>query len=257
MFGKGYIFVLIKGFFKLLIVSLILFVVGILVWRFNEAKPPVELVTLTPNDKLVDVYKEKGDDLVLFTQEQNSMTRAEDNYGYFAVCDVVFIPEIEQLQILVRYNDSTLKALKKDYSEEFSYLGEDEYPDSSKDWYDVSVLLSRDLTPENTEDNLGDVRDAILLKRIFPTSVAESTHVGRYSYRRLVFDGVTVDKETLAVFADIYYIGDVRYNDVDFDVYNDSAYGTLCLYTFMDRDVFVELTRDDVKALENYIKNGA
>lgn len=257
MFGKGYIFVLIKGFFKLLIVSLILFVVGILAWRFSESKPPRELVTLTPNEGLVEVYKEKGEGVELLTQEQNSMTRAEDNYGYFAVCDVVFIPEIEQLQILVRYNDSTLKALKKDYSEDFSSLEEDEYPDSSKDWYDVTVLLSRDLTPDNAEDNLGDVREAIEFKRIFPTNVAESEHVGRYSYRRLVFDGVTVDKETLAVFADFYYVGDIRYNEEDFDVYTDSAYGTLCLYTFMDKNVPVEMTKDDVKALENYIKNGA
>lgn len=257
MFGKGYIFTLIKGFFKLVIVALILFVVGILAWRFSEATPKKELLTLTPNEKLVEAYKEKGEKLVLVTQEQNSITRAEHNYGYFAVCDVVFIPEIEQLQILVRYNDSTLKALKNDYKEDFSHLGEGEYPDSSKDWYDVSVLISRDLTPDNSEDNLGNVRDAIKLIRISPTSVAESTHEGRYSYRRLVFDGVTLDKETLAVFADFYYLGDIRYKEEGFDVNNDSAYGTLCLYTFKDNDVFTELTKDDIKAIENYIENDA
>lgn len=257
MFGKGYIFSLIKGFFKLVIVALILFVVGVLAWRFSEATPKKELLTLTPNDKLAEAYKTKGEELVLVTQEQNSMTRAEHNYGYFAVCDAVFIPEIEQLQILVRYNDSTLKALKNDYYEDFSHLGEGEYPDSSEDWYDISVLISRDLTPDNSEDNLGDVREAIELIRIFPTSVAESTHEGRYSYRRLVFDGVKLDKETLAVFADIYYFGDVKYKNEDFDVYNDSAYGTLCLYTFMDKDVYVEMTKDDIKAIEEYIENDA
>ncbi len=257
MFGKGYIFALIKGFFKLIIVALIMFVVGILAWRFSESTPPKDLITITPNEKLVEAYKEKGEALVLVTQEQNSMTRGEDNYGYFAVCDVVFIPEIEQLQILVRYNDSTLKALKEDYKEDFTHLGEGEYPDSSKDWYDISVLISRDLTPDNAEDNLGDVRDAVELKRVFPTSVVESRHEGRYSYRRIVFDGVSIDKETLAVFADFYYLGDVRYNDEGFDVYNDSAYGTLCLYTFMDKNVVLEITDDNVKEIEKYIENDA
>lgn len=251
MFGKGYIFAIIKGFFKLIILTVIMLVVGIFIWRFITSTPPSELMTLTPNERLVEAYREK-ESIALVTQEQNNITRAEDNYGYFSVADVVFIPEIEQLQILVKYNDSTLKALKKDYPEDFAALGEKEYPDSEKDWYDVSVVLARDLTPDNEEDNLGSSRESVELNRIKPTEVSESVHVSRYSYRRLIFDGVALDDLTLAVYADFFYIGDIAYESADFDIYTDSAYGTLCLYTFADETLDVELTTDDVKAIESY-----
>ena len=250
MFGKNYIFVIIKSFFRLLIATVILLVVGVFVWRFITSAPPKELTVITPSESLCGAYSDG--ELKLITQEQNNITRAENNYGYFSVADVVFIPEIEQLQILVRYNDSTLKALKKDYAEDFAELGEDEYPDSSLDWYDVSVVISRDLTPENSEDNFGNSPTAVELTRVKPTEVSESLHADRYSYRRLVFDNVPVDELTLAVYADFYYLGDVAYENEGFDIYTDTAYGTLCLYTFADKTLEVELTKDDIEAIENY-----
>lgn len=251
MFGKGYVLAIIKWFFRLIIATVIALVVGIFVWRFITSTPPDELMTVTPNDRLVEAYNANGG-LVMITQEQNTITRNEKSYGYFAVSDVVFIPEIEQLQILVRYNDSTLKALKKDYAEDFAELGEDEYPDSSLDWYDVSVVISRDLTPDNSEDNFGSSPSVVELTRVKPTEVSESLHVDRYSYRRLIFDNVPVDELTLAVYADFYYLGDVAYEKADFDIYTHTAYGTLCLYTFADKTLEVELTKDDIEAIENY-----
>lgn len=252
MFGKNYIWTVIKGFFRLILVTVILLVVGVFVWRFATAKPPKELTVLTPNEKLVNLYSEGN--LKLVTQEQSNITRADSSYGYFAVADVVFIPEIQQLQILVKYNDSTLKALKKDYADDFSELGEDEYPDSLKDWYDITVVLARDITPDNKDDNYGNNRESVELIRIQPTEVSGSTHKGRYSYRRLVFDDVPLDELTLAVYADFYYVGDIAYNDPDFDIYNDTAYGTLCLYAFADKTLDVKLTNADVKSLEQYVK---
>lgn len=250
MFGKGYIFKLIKSFFSLMVGTVILLVVGVFVWRFITSAPPKELTSITPDGKIVAAYHDGS--LELVTQEQNTITRTEKNYGYFSVADVVFIPEIEQLQILVKYNDSTLKALKEDYAEDFAHLGEKEFPDSDKDWYDVTVVLARDLTPDNEEDNLGNDRESVELSRIQPTQVSGACHKDRYSYRRLVFDNVSIDEPTLAVYADFYYVGDVAYNNEDFDIYEDVAYGTLCLYTYADPTLEVKLTRDDIKAIENY-----
>ena len=251
MFGKGYIFTLIKWFFRLILITLVTLVVGIFAWRFVTSTPPKELMTLTPNDRIAEIYEGKGD-LYLITQEQNSITRSEQSYGYFAVCDVVFVPEAEQLQILIRYNDSTLKALKEDYAEDFAGLSDSEFPDSALDWYDISVVLARDLTPDNSEDNLGNSREAVELTRIMPTEVSASLHTDRYSYRRLVFDGVPVDPLTLAVYADFYYLGDIAYKNEGFDIYTHEAYGTLCLYTFKDNTIVLELTKEDIKAIEEY-----
>ena len=232
--------------------TLIALVVGVFVWRFVTSVPPSELTALTPNEEIVGAYEDGS--LKLVNQEQNNITRTEKNYGYFSVAQVVFIPEINQLQILVQYNDSTLKALKSDYADDFSSLGEKEYPDPEKDWYDVSVVLARDLTPENSEDNLGNDRESGERVRIAPTKVSGAAHKDRYSYRRLVFDNVPLDSLTLAVYADFYYLGDVAYNNEDFDIYEDSAYGTLCLYTFADKTLEVKLTKDDIKAIENFEK---
>ena len=252
MFGKDYVYAIIKGFFRLLIVTVILLVVGVLVWRFITATPPKELMTLSPNDKLVEQYEAEGNIKLVTQKQENTITSAEYNYGYFSVADVVFIPEIQQLQVLVKYNDSTLKALKKDYAEDFAHLGEKEYPDSNKDWYDVSVVLAKDRTPENKDDNLESKKEAVELVRIMPTEVSASMHKGRYNYRRLIFDNVPIDELTLAVYADFYYIGDVAYTKEDADIYTDIAYGTLCLYSFADKTVDVKLTKDAVKAIENY-----
>lgn len=269
MFGKGFVFTIIKAFFKLLVVSVIILILGVFVWRFITSEPDDELMVLSPNDRLVEAYNEDGQ-LKLVTQKLNNITLAPTNYGYFSVRDVVFIPEIEQLQVLVQYNDSTLEALKKDYPDHFEDLGEGEYPDSDKDWYDISVVLVRDLTPENEDDNLTTERGAVEMMRILPTEVTETHHESRYSYRRIVFDNVPVSSltaaekategnsktdgdATLAVYLDFFFLGDVKYKtDPSFDIYNDTAYGTLCLYTFKDKTLEVELTEDDIEAIKNY-----
>ena len=126
MFGKDYVFVIIKAFFRLMLGTLIALVVGVFVWRFVTSVPPSELTALTPNEEIVGAYEDGS--LKLVNQEQNNITRTEKNYGYFSVAQVVFIPEINQLQILVQYNDSTLKALKSDYADDFSSLGERSIP---------------------------------------------------------------------------------------------------------------------------------
>lgn len=249
MFGKDYIFKIIKSFLSLILGTVILLVVGVFVWRFITSVPPAELTALTPDEKIVEAYSDG--ELKLVTQDQNNITRTEKNYGYFSVADVVFIPEINQLQILVKYNDSTLKALKEDYADDFAELG-DGYPDSEKDWYDVTVVLARDLTPDNAEDNFGNGRESVELTRIQPTRVSGTAHKDRYSYRRLVFDDIPLDALTLAVYADFYYVGDVAYNNGGFDIYEDTAYGTLCLYAYADKTIDVKLTKDDIKAIESY-----
>ena len=91
MFGKDYIFKIIKSFLSLILGTVILLVVGVFVWRFITSVPPAELTALTPDEKIVKAYSDG--ELKLVTQDQNNITRTEKNYGYFSVADVVFIPE--------------------------------------------------------------------------------------------------------------------------------------------------------------------
>ena len=248
MYGKFDFFLFVKLFFKFLVLVVVLLVVGTFVWRFSVSRVPSELTALSPNDALAEAYERHGDALVLLTQEQNTTTRAEKNYGYFTVCDAVFVPEIDQLQLLVRYNDSTLEATEKDYGLEEGAL------DPSRDWYDITLLVMTDKTPNNAEDNLlkdlGEHRDAIGFVRIQPTAVSGSMHSGLHSYRRLVFDGIDpTETEVLAVFADFYFVEDVPYTKADFDVYTEEAYGALCLYAYTEETAERELTKKDIAAI--------
>lgn len=227
MFGKWDIFDVIKAFFRFLVGVSVGAVCVVLLWRVITSSVPKDLTRISMNDAVSEAYAQKGDDLLLYTQEQNSITRNESNYGYFSSCAVLFIPEAEQVQLLIRYNDSTLKALQRDY-------GLAELPDSSMDWYDVTLVVATDITPENKEDNLVSDPESVLLSRVTPTYVSESQHRGRYSYRRLVYDGVEFDDLLLAIYADFYYVGDIRYLEEGFNIYTDEAYGTLCLYAYTE-----------------------
>ena len=244
MFPRLTAFDIVKLFFRALFTLLVVAVFVVLFWRMSSSRVPKALLALTPNEVLLEAYDTYGDGLLKLTQEQNSITRNKENYGYFAVSSAVFVPKAEQLQLLIRYNDSTLEALRKDYELDF-------LPEADKDWYDVTLVLAIDKTPENTEDNLLSDPESVELVRVKPSELVASEHHGRHNYRKFIFDGVKLDGTLLAVYADFYYVDDKAYEAEDFDVYTDKAYGTLCLYAYTEDAINKEapLTEDERTAL--------
>ncbi len=228
MFGKWDIFDVVKAFFRFLVVVAIGAVFAALLWRMVTSRVPSELKEISRNEILDAAYAERKSDLRIVTQEQNSITRGEKNYGYFTACQMLWIPEAEQLQLLIRYNDSTVKATVRDYDLAAA-------PDPELDWYDVTLVVATDLTPDNEEDNITELIDpeAVLLARLHPTEVSMRVHKGLHSYRRLVFNGVK-EENLLAIYADFFYVGDKAYETENFDIYTDEAYGTLCLYAYTE-----------------------
>lgn len=200
---------------KSLFVLLILAVNAIIVWRilFSD-KLPERVDALTPNAALSAAAAQYGDGLILQYQEQATVTKGGRSYGYFGIPEAVFIPEANQVQIVFRYNNSTLKNVARDY-------GLPDTPDKAAHLFDVTLVRTVDLTPTVSADNADpDFLDTV---RYFPTEasvVRDTTKL--YTYYRYVFEGVTVDAGTVGVFADVYYVGDVNYEK--------EAYGTLCLY---------------------------
>lgn len=224
---------IIGGILKLIVTALIALVVGTVIWRvFFSAKIPSEVKYLQKNDILSAAYAENDGNLTFRRQEQASITKAEKNYGYFSVVDCVFIPEASQVQLVFRYNNSTIRHLAEDY-------GLEEIPAKSEELFEVTLLRTTDLTPENTEDN-GDP-STLKKERIRATSsVRAETQL--YTFYRYVFDGVTVEDVTDGVFADVYWLGDINY-DAD-------AYGTLCLYANGDEWIDRALSSGDRKAFQ-------
>ena len=230
---------------KFLFFLLIFGMIGILLWRMFSSTDPDSMKVITPNDSLAIAYEQQGEDLYLFRQEQRSVTSGEKNYGYFSVTDAIFIPSANQIQIVVRYNNSTLRALCED-------KGLSEVPAREEDLFDVTLSVAVDLTPENEEDNLGNKEGSVQFIRVHASSVS-ADQKNLYNYRRFVFDLGSADlslselldgKLLLAVYTDIYYKGDLNYDE--------PSYGTLCLYDYITSIDPGRLTRKDRAAIEAY-----
>lgn len=216
-----------------LVLLFVLAINAVLLWRvLFSANIPKSIDTLDANDALRAAYATYSDDLQLLYQDQASVTRAEHNYGYFSVPKCTFIPEAEQVQVVFRYNNGTLKHLAADYE-----LAE--IPSREEDLFDVSLILTTDKTPEDKTDNSDP--STLQKERIVPTSVKRET-TALYTYYLLVFENVTVEDTTAGVFVDIYYNEDINYDA--------SAYGTLCIYSPDDEWLERSPSRNDKKALQ-------
>ena len=104
--------------------GLIFGIIALVLWRvLFSGRVPKNMETLTVNDALYEAYVEKGDGLTMYTQTHAPVVMEGETAGYFWVCQTVFIPEANQVQVLIRYNNSTLKHIAQDFS-----LEEDEIP---------------------------------------------------------------------------------------------------------------------------------
>lgn len=227
---------------KLLAVLLIFSVCGVLIWRLVTSQDPDTVSVLIPNETLSEAYRENGEELLMRYQNQTTITRADHNAGYFSVTQYVFIPEANQIQLVFRYNNSTLLHLKEDY-------GLEEIPDKEGTYFDVSVTTSVDLTPDNREDNYttdGTTPETLEIRRYHPTealTLRETTPL--YTYYRYVFEDVPMTEDTVGVFADVYYLEDLDYED--------TSYGTLCLFDDESKWIEQKLSQKDQKALDAYL----
>ncbi len=213
-------------------------------WRVFSSGNPKELERLTPNASLRNALlaaEEKGEPLTVQTQFQkdNITSVVDKNYGYFGITDAKFIPEAGQVQVLFRYNNSTIRHLKEDYQLS-------EMPDRGEELYDVTLYVVYDLTPDIATDNAGDIPEAVKGVRYHATtSIPEQKNL--YNFRKLVFDNVDLTPEEhpiLAVYVDFYYVGDIDYEK--------DSYGTLPLY-FYDREwEAYELSKKEEEAIRDF-----
>ena len=223
-------------------------VILVLLWRIFSSGTPTSLKALTPNAPLAEAYEENGGKLYMFKQDHQNVTTAARNYGYFGFSDYYIIPEANQIQIVFRYNNSTIRALAEDES-----LAE--VPSKEAELFDVSLVLQTDLTPENTEDNGGNVEGAVEFTRFFPVeALTERKTTSLYNYFRYVFifdeehdlEAMLESGELLAIYADVYYN-----EKIDYDA---TSYGTLFLYDYKTDIVKERLTLRDKNAIKEYIK---
>ena len=247
--SKNHTMRLVGKIIKYLVYALIFAVMIFLVWRaFFSANPPKSMETLIANDALTEAYEKNGGltlkyqnlDMITrvqLTEKQEKEQNRKSNYGYFAITRVDIIPEADQIQIVFRYNNSTINALAQDY-------GLEKVPSRNETLYDISLIRATDLTPENSSDNLLSNESSVLEERFFPTGAyTVSDEKNMYNYRKYVFENVSLEELTLALYIDIYYIEDVDYEK--------AAYGTLCIWDHISETFERALTADDIAAIDS------
>ena len=230
-----------KTVLKILGLVLVFGTIVFFLWRaFISTIVPTEIAGLSPNDTLKNAYA-TSETLTAYTptmpkEALNTMV-VDKNYGYFSISDAVFIEEAEQVQVLLRYNNSTVTHLVKDYQ-----LAE--RPDRAGRLFDVTLYVVYDKTPETTEDNGKTDADSIIVERIASTSESHAESI-MYNYRRLIFDGVVMndpERPVIAVYVDVYYVGDVDYTK--------DAYGTMCIYDYLAEREAYEFSKQEIAALK-------
>ena len=201
---------------KMLFTLFVFSICGFLIWRvFFSTKIPKEIDTMIPNAVLTDAYAKNDGDLTFQYQELSTISRAPDSYGYFSVVSYVFIPEAQQVQLVFRYNNSTIQHLQQDYS-----LAE--LPQKSDHLFDVTLVRADDPTPDNHDDDYAD--ESLVTQRIFPSAEPLREETALYTFYRYVFDGVTIEDVTNSVYLDVYYVNDIHYDQ--------RPYSSLLLYAW-------------------------
>jgi hypothetical protein len=221
-------------------------VIGILIWRVASSGESKDMRTLYPTEKIVSLYERDGKDMYMFDQKQRSITSGDDNYGYFSVTSYRIIPEIDHIEIVVRYNTATIRRVSEDYSL-------DAIPPRDTDMFDISLVFAKDLTPDDDTDNLGNKEGSVEFVRCFGEVVMEAEK-NLYNYKKLVFDtssaGIDISDMTesdtlLAVYTDFY----LDYGDIKPD-YAEDPIGAVCLYDYVSEDQRMKLSSKDIKAIK-------
>lgn len=226
---------------RILATLMVFGVIALLLWRVFSSGDPKEITVMRMNPKLSDAYRAaeaEGKTLTVFSTDQQKYTSVPNkNYSYFWVTSGLLIPEADQVQLVFRYNNSTIRHLKEDYALETM-------PDRAEELYDVTLLVAYDLTPDVKEDNDGNDPASVKFVRIHASDKV-SAQKNLYNYRRFVFEDVGLNNEEtpiLGIYVDVYYKGDVNYDA--------EPYGTLMIYDYAAARIPYELTEADVKAIK-------
>lgn len=215
---------------KAILYMIVIFVFSMLIWRMCvSTRIPGEIEQLYVTPSLQEAYSDGK--LEGFHQDQASITRDDKSYGYFSIEDYVIITDANQVQIIFRYNNSTVENVAND-------LKLDEVPSLDDEHFDVTLVKTTDLTPNDKTDNIDE--STLSKTRYFPSEVVEA-RTKLYNYRRFVFEGVTLDELDIGLFADIYYIDAINYDE--------RPLGTLCLYDYEMERIEYKFSRGDLNRI--------
>ncbi len=151
-------------------------IIGIMVIRLITSKPPKSMKEMIWTESTVSAYEQAGE---AFKVEHILCSDSFSDDGMFSVSQITYCETAKQLQVTLRYNDRSM-----------AYLLED-YPEADK-------------APETYRFTLRDDKDVRYTSYLYSSDAKNG-----YTYRHLIFDGVTLTNVS-AVYLDVYYSGDFK-----------------------------------------------
>jgi len=174
-----------KFTFKTVILAISFFIYAFFIFRLcSTQEAPESVSSVVWNDTTRAAYAAAPDEFQILSQEPSTFITEN---GRFWISDVVYLPQAKQLQLTIKYNDSTLKYLKQALGDDSLVL-----PDEP---FDYSVL-----------DNSGNR---------YHTHSSFSEKEQNYNYRRLVFEDIVIPENTV-FYVDMYYVGSINYEAIPY-----------------------------------------
>ena len=159
-----------KIILKILVAVCCILVIGVLGVRiFLSEHTPASMKNLAHTDSVVSYLKEKGGNAVVKTQSIRFSYDDEKNGTFFAE-NLILLPEIDHLQITLRYNESTFAVLEEKYGLE-----------------NLAAAHQKELLSFRLKDNYERVYEGVVYEEV--------DQLAMYRYFKLAFDGVDLDPE--------------------------------------------------------------
>ena len=153
---------------KILVALCCLLVIGVLGLRIVLSEyTPTEMKNLALTDSVRSYLNEKGKNAELKTQSIRFSYDNEKSGTFFAE-NLILVPEIDHLQITLRYNESTFEVLEEKYGLE-----------------NLAAAHQKQLLNFRLKDNYDRVYDNIVYEEV--------DQVAMYRYFKIAFDGVDLD----------------------------------------------------------------
>lgn len=235
---------------KALFVLLIIFVYGLLFVRMCSVDDiPDEFKNIYVTDELRALYGDGNSDDIegkFIYQNLTKYNTDKDSYGYFSAASVMIVPQAGQVQVIMKYNISTLDHVKEDYGLSVSI------DRNRTDTFEFSLVVknANSAIVEDASETV-DYNGAsnYTIDRIYPVKT-EFLTAGRHNYIRCVFDGAELDLDRLlGVFCDVNYKDDIKYEQVDDEGKALNSYASICIYNYTAKVKDYKLTKVDIEAL--------
>ncbi len=164
---------------KLTVLSISFLIYAFFIFRLCSSNDPDAMQHVIWNECAAAAYQADPDAFEIWEQEPDAYITGD---GRFWISNIIYLPQAKQMQLTIKYNNSTLKYLRQDIGDANYILPEEPF--------DYTLLDDNGI-------------------RYQPSAVAAEKKQN-YNYRRIVFDDIDLDTLTY-LYADMYYAEAIDY----------------------------------------------